>query len=322
LSDAPSPRPVHPVVNGTVRRHRRRAGAPEGSPVVDGKIPYAFDHSAHVRRAQLVSAFEEVASLVSSFAVAEADALVKRLAELEAGRRLSPVEPSELGWGVFRAFGFEYAEVRWTRWIASLLDGTCGKKVSRVTWQALCSAIALASSEDGRHSWLRAGTCALAGDAVMCELAVDDLGRADLVVDHADTITVIENKLDADWHDREDRTQADAYRTMAGRLAELRGRRGYELVLLRNNDRVEAGGWIAVDYSEFARELRAAVREAVPADAPIDRVMEHVPVLATIHAIERDLLGLVPVQVPPTLQPVARCHWLRARLAAYRGRGP
>lgn len=264
--------------------------------------------TARLGRSALVHSIEEIALTLERFAETEVDNLAAKLARIEHERRLSPVDPSAIP-----CFGFETAEIRWTKWLASLLDGTCGKPASQITWRAMCRAIADVA-DDRRAFWIDAGDTLLAAGSVRSELSRGALGRADLVVDHSDAIILIENKLDASWHDGSGDTQAKRYADLAEGLRMERQRRFSELVLLRNNARVSGEGWVVLEYRHLAAALRSCLRDAIQPEMAHAALLDHVPVLVTIKSIEEDLLRLRRDPIPVDLAPVARWHRLRARL--------
>lgn len=191
---------------------------------------------------------------------------------------------------VFRLFNAVHSETNWTPWMASLLRGEAGERCARLSWGALCNAIARRAQKkppvgDGlalADDWSRAINDR---PVVEDELDAGDLGRLDLFISTPRLVAVIENKIDADWHDRPDKKQADQYReyTMARRADRAVG-----LVLLAHRQNIICPpDYIRVDWGDFGRALRLEL-QAVGSVEP----SEIFPLVQTLVAIERDLLGL------------------------------
>src|SRR5213078_242131 len=55
---------------------------------------------------------------------------------------LLPADPLRQTWNVFRMFGIEYKETRWTQWLAAILRHDNGSRCARIAWGAFCDAVA------------------------------------------------------------------------------------------------------------------------------------------------------------------------------------
>jgi hypothetical protein len=284
--------------------------AETGTALIDAIRRVAATVRVSVQEAQLpqvlCAAIERVSATVRERGDASARELLKRIKQA----RLSPYEPFDLHWNPFRLFGVESDEPAWTQWFGALLDPRCGQELARVAWAGLCTAAARSVSvhpfvsRQAAASWqARALKPPMTGQ-VTVEYSTPTLGTPDLVVELNDDVILLENKLWEDWHDWSlDGRQADRYRKIGLRLA---GTRKLHLVLLSARPDLEyvdaespgplkvPRDWLWIPYAELARGLRAAFRSLdIPDLATVW------PILLTIAAIERDVLGLdVPSRDP------------------------
>src|ERR1043166_3918440 len=86
---------------------------------------------------RVTAAIENVAGVTRTHGQASVeDGLARIAAEM-----LAPVDPSLIGWNVFRAFGVESSETAWTKWLAALLSPENGCAPSRLAWRSVCDAV-------------------------------------------------------------------------------------------------------------------------------------------------------------------------------------
>lgn len=216
---------------------------------------------------------------------------------------LRPVDPSELDWDVFGMFEVEDSETDWTLWLAGTLRPESGAALAALTWGALCDAIVDAAREPVPSAptdelatladWRAAAGAPPKPGGVERERAHAEFGRPDLVIDAPGMFVVVENKLDAGWHDS-DEPQAVRYRKFGLRHRRVGQRLG--LVVLVKRDTCELDDrcrdYVRVTYRNLARALRRRLRDALPADAPAAMLLALWPALLTVAAIERHLLGI------------------------------
>lgn len=213
---------------------------------------------------------------------------------------LLPVDPLHQTWNVFRLFGVEYEETRWTQWLAAILRPENGARCSRVAWAAFCDAVARRAAllppagtdniADHGH-WT---TIAAEVPAVEDEVSDGDLGRLDMLFTTTGIVAAVENKLWANWHDGPTAPQADRYREIArNRLAGDTHRR-LGLVLLSQREGLKRGDYppdyVHVRWSDLGQSLRRALRREWSADQ--GTIIELWPIVLTLVSIEQDLLGL------------------------------
>jgi len=251
------------------------------------------------RLARLAVALDKVATVTRT----QGHASVERALDAIAREMIAPVDPSTLTWNAFRFFEVEDAETSWTKWLAALLSPENGGAVSQLAWQSLCDAVTTqhceltATVNEEREVLAHLGTWTAARDSSLLpgsvdrEVHGDELGRPDIVIDAPGLFVVLENKLDAGWHDGEV-PQAVKYRDFG--LQRCTGKQ-LGLVLLTKKDTFEMGphtNWIRILYRDFARAMRRNLRRALTSDTSTEMVMGFVPVLLTVAAIEQDLLGI------------------------------
>ncbi|MCX5748066.1 MAG: hypothetical protein NT062_36870 [Proteobacteria bacterium] len=68
------------------------------------------------------------------------EAEIVRILEQIAEHRLA-VEPFGHPYNVFRLFGVERSETRWTQWVGNLWRRENGERCARITWRAFCDAV-------------------------------------------------------------------------------------------------------------------------------------------------------------------------------------
>lgn len=256
----------------------------------------AHADAAQRDRDRSLEAMRAVGEFTRAHNTEQAERLITKIAE-----RLSPHDPFRQTWSTTRAFGVEDDEVRWTKWLAALLRPANGPRSARVTWTAMCDAIARRVAERP-----------LTGDAPLLdepgwrsmaslEPEVHDevrhpiYGQLDLLAMTSGAVVAIENKLWADWHDSASGKQADRYRALAReRLGDPPTRR-LGLVLLSQRDGLRAGEHYPLDYVHVSwRDVGQALRRALPPAwyADVGTTLEVWPVIQMLVAIERDLLDL------------------------------
>lgn len=262
-------------------------------------------HAARVRvapgrLAQITGALDKVATVTRTCGQASVD----RALDAIASEMIASVDPSMLTWNAFRSFEVEDSETSWTKWLAALLSPENGPDLSRLAWQSLCDAITmqrceLAPTVDQERealadlaAWRAARDSSLFPGSVDREVHGDELGRPDIVIDAPGLFVVLENKLDAGWHDGEV-PQAVKYRDFG--LQRCTGKK-LGLVLLTKRDTFEMGrhcsDWIRILYRDFARALRRNLRRDLGADTSTSAVVRLMPALLTVAAIEQELLGI------------------------------
>lgn len=259
----------------------------------------------------------EFAGIARGQVGAARQALIDEVREWHARYGLGACEPSRLPWEPFGAFAMERDETCWTQWLATLWTRERGEYVARTSWKAFCLAVAEAASAP-----LAPGTRARPGIAGAAEWleAADRLpehvraeegfpgGRFDLVTRERSLLCVIENKIDAGWHDGAI-PQDEKYAARAEQVRLEYGARGTGLVLLASRADADSRGWVHVTYARYCRHLREQVRcRALEARTP-EETFALTPLLFTIAAIERHLLGVASLTEPP---PDATFSTLRA----------
>lgn len=220
---------------------------------------------------------------------------------------IQPVDPSALTWNAFQFFEVTDREIYWTKWLASVLSPENSEMLSQLVWRALCDTVQQGSEpevcDEREHGVLAAlddwstvraplGHGAVARevhDPALGEAGVAEAGRVDIAIETSNMYVVIENKLDASWHDG-DIEQAVKYREFG--LKRLKGRQKLGLVLLTKDPdfTLEAfcRDYVRITYWDLARNLRRGLRQS-PRDVSSPELW---PVLLTIAAIEQDLYGL------------------------------
>lgn len=255
------------------------------------------------RVARVTAALDQLAALTrdhGALAVEAARTAIDR-------RLLRPVDPSELAWDVFRMFEVEDSETAWTLWLASLLrpEPEHGVALAALVWGALCDAIVATAVEPTPSAasdelatladWRAAAGAPPGPGGVERERAHQDYGRPDIMIDAPGLFVVLENKLDAGWHDS-DEPQAVRYRKLGlARRERGRGQRLGLVVLVKPDDFElddRCRDYVRVTYRAVAQALRRRLRRALPPDASVQAVLALCPALVTVAAIERDLLGL------------------------------
>lgn len=246
-----------------------------------------------------VLALDDLADIVRAAAVEMADRLRETLAADRRALEVVPVDPARIGWSPFVFFESEDQETRWTQWLAAVLRPKNGTRVALAAWRGLCAAIAEAcdstppaGGDASADAWRRVG--AELPTSVMHEEVFED-GRLDLVIRAPGFVSIIENKLWADWHDSPKRLQSDAYarRGEAIRAEERADSLGLVLLTCRREmDRRER--WVRLTYARLARHLRRAAQELARGASPTDSQswIELAPLLLTIRDIEHHLLGV------------------------------
>jgi len=259
-------------------------------------------------RNELVRSVSEMAEICRTMG----DRSAAEYLEILRARRIQSVDPSEIDWNVFRLFDIEYAEVRWTQWLASTMRPENGPALAALTWMAFCEAVCLAIvglSPEERASlselasiqdWKKTTQDSTSMRTVEDEAFEGELGRIDIVVETQTLVAVIENKIRAGWHDAEDRErQAVRYRK-AGRRRVLGTTRRLGLVVLTNRDDFvldpEDRDFVLVRYRDLGRILRRHLKKTLRNTASAEELLGLWPALLTLKSIEEDLLGL-PTQV-------------------------
>ena len=221
---------------------------------------------------------------------------------------LTPVDPSALDWSAFRFFEVADREIYWTRWFASILSPTSGA-TSKLVWNAICNSIVEQNTEPTICDEVARGSLATlenwraaAHDSepllnVEREVHDPDLGDSiakqsgfvDIAVQAPTMFVVIENKLDASWHDGQTK-QAKKYRTFG--LKHLESTRKLGLVVLTKQRDFPLDefctDYVRVSYWDLARHLRRGLQRQ---HADTSSIVWW-PALLTIAAIEKDVYGL------------------------------
>lgn len=251
------------------------------------------------RQAKMIAALEHVASVTRDYA---ATAVKHSLAVIDEAL-LRPIDPSEFSWSLFRLFHVSNKETAWTRWIAGILSPELGSKLSVLTWRSFCDAIVRHSAEPipsgatdriaTLADWRAARDVPLSPGSLDSEDVDEQLGRTDISVRASSMFVIIENKLDADWHDGDGEPQAVRYRKIGLKRRTQEQRLG--LVVLTKRDDFELDDrchdYVKITYEDLARALRRNLRSALSEAADTKSVLELWPALLTIAAIEQDLLG-------------------------------
>lgn len=252
------------------------------------------------RRANLRAALGQVSRATQH----HSKGTVRELLEMIEGMMLRPVDPSEIPCNVFRMFEISGSEVAWTKWLAAMLSPEQGSQLSALVWRSLCDAIAEQELEpcpiDRREELASRATWRKLRDApperghVKRERHHVRHGRTDIEVRTPKIFLILENKLDAGWHDSDGGRQLVRYRKIGITGCVQSQRLG--LVVLTKNPKLELGkrceDWLKITYRDLARALRGNLREALGRGASAPRLLDLWPALLTVTAIEQDLLGL------------------------------
>jgi len=216
--------------------------------------------------------------------------------------RLVPLDPMDLQWNIFQLFGVEDNEVRWTQWLAGILRPESGQRLSALSWQALCDALARSGSvnvmepwQEGRlitsDHWKHFGDMELQREAVQPEYEVADLGQADLLIETSGLVLIIENKLWSGWSGE---TQADRYRNIIKEKIEGHSGKSIGLVLLavKPEEYDPPDDYFRLSYQRLALALRRQIRLSHLEAGDTKVLMELWPAFLTVTAIERELLEI------------------------------
>lgn len=249
----------------------------------------------------MIVAVENVASVTRTHGqVSVEDGLAKIAAEM-----LAPVDPSSIGWNAFRAFEVERSETAWTKWLAALLSPENGAALSRLAWRSVCDAVLTQRCDpevcvDEERDvladaavWRHAREQTLVDGSVEREVTDENHGRPDIVIDAPGLFVVLENKLDAGWHDG-DEPQPVQYREFGLKHRAAGQRLGLVLLTKREEFKLEAhcADYVRILYRDVARALRRNLRQALAADASPAALLMLWPALITVTAIEHELLGI------------------------------
>jgi hypothetical protein len=264
----------------------------------------AVRRSRNIDPARAAAAVEEIASVTQHHGEASVE---KALATIR-GAMIKPLDPSALTWNAFRFFEIVDREVYWTKWLASMISPDNGRALSRLVWRAICDSVVEQGCEPAIYNECERDVLATLDDwaaehdqlpykAVGREVHDPDLGeagesragRVDIAIAAANMFVVIENKIDAWWHDGEIK-QAALYRKFG--LKRLKNGQKLGLVLLTKDPDFTleqfCKDYVRITYWDLARNLRRGLRRlAVDASSA-----EWWPALLTIAAIEQDLCGL------------------------------
>lgn len=252
------------------------------------------------QQAKTVAALEHVASVTRGHG---ATAVEHSLAAIDEAL-LRPIDPSEFSWSVFRLFHVSNRETAWTRWIAGILSPELGRELSALAWRSFCDAIVCHSAEPTPcdvtdrlatlADWRAARDVPLSPGSLNSEDADERLGRTDISVRAPSMFAIIENKLDADWHDGNGEPQAVRYRKIGLKRRTQDQRLG--LVVLTKRDDFELDGrcrdYVKITYRDLARALRRNLRSALCEADDAKSALRLWPAFLTVAAIEQDLLGL------------------------------
>lgn len=170
------------------------------------------------RRANLRAALEQV----SQDTRRHSEATVRTLLEVVEGMMLRPADPSEIPWNVFRLFETSGSETAWTKWLAAMLSPEQGSQLSALVWRSLCDAIVQQKRDPcpvnprerlaTRETWCEERNTPLLRGCVSRECHDPKHGRTDIEVRAPGIFLVLENKLDAGWHDGAGDRQPVRYR--------------------------------------------------------------------------------------------------------------
>lgn len=252
------------------------------------------------RQAKTVAALEHVASVTRDHG---ATAVERTLAAIDEAL-LRPIDPSEFSWSVFRLFHVSNRETAWTKWIAGILSPELGPELSALAWRSFCDAIVRHSAEptpcDATDriatlaDWRAARDVRLSPSSLESEDADEQLGRTDISVRAPSMFAIIENKLDANWHDGDGEPQAVRYRKIGLKRRTQDQRLGLVVLTKRDDFELDARcfDYVKITYGDLARALRRNLRPALCEAGDTRSVLRLWPALLTVAAIEQDLLGL------------------------------
>jgi PD-(D/E)XK nuclease superfamily protein len=252
------------------------------------------------QQAKTVAALEHVASITRSHGTSAVERSLAAIGEA----LLRPFDPSEITWNVFRLFDVADKETAWTKWLSGILNPESGPELSALTWRSFCDAITRHADEPipcdsidriaTLADWCAARNVELPAGSVDSEDPDKAFGRTDITVRIPGMFAIIENKLDADWHDGDGEPQAVRYRKIGLKRRTQDQRLG--LVVLTKRDDFELDDrcrdYVKITYADFARALRRNLRTPLRESCSATTVLGLWPVLLTVGAIEQDLLVL------------------------------
>ncbi|MCA9706107.1 MAG: PD-(D/E)XK nuclease family protein [Myxococcales bacterium] len=226
-------------------------------------------------------------------AVAEDD---DRRRALAAARLVEPVDPLSLPWDAFAWLGAASHEIRWTQWLAELLDSRSHAGLGPLCVRALAQAVLTRPEPEPlpgvepmtRDDW-RSLPSRAARLHVWAERSVhSDQGRArpDIVLETSRELVIIEIKLWGDWNDG----QPEQYEGIARRLGD--GRKVGLVHLTNATSSRRTPHWHGLRWRALGQALRRGLRDSMAAGVPPSRAIELMPGLVLVQAIEHHLVGL------------------------------
>jgi hypothetical protein len=266
------------------------------------------------QQAKTAAALEHVASITRSRGTS---AVERSLAAIDEAL-LRPFDPSEITWNVFRLFDIADKETAWTKWISGILSPESGPELSALTWLSFCDAITRHAVEPTPcddtdriatlADWRAVRNVELLAGSVDSEDPDKAFGRTDITIRTPSMFAIIENKLDAGWHDGDGEPQAVRYRKIG--LKRRAGNQHLGLVVLTTRENFELDDrcrdYVKITYADLARAIRHNLRTPLREPCSIRSVLRLWPALLTVAAIEQDLLVL---DIAPQLHAARSRSW-------------
>lgn len=252
------------------------------------------------QQAKTAAALEHVASITQSHG---ASAVERSLAAINEAL-LRPLDPSEITWNVFRLLDVADKETAWTKWLSGLLNPECGPELSALAWRSFCDAITRHAVEPKPCNdtdriatladWRAARNIALPIGSVDSENSDKAFGRTDITACLPGMFAIIENKLDADWHDGDGEPQAVRYRKIGLKRRMPDQRLGLVVLTKRDDFKLDnrCHDYVKITYKDLARAFRRNLRTPLRESSSASTVLELWPALLTVGAIEQELLVL------------------------------
>ncbi|HEX2687077.1 MAG TPA: PD-(D/E)XK nuclease family protein [Kofleriaceae bacterium] len=209
------------------------------------------------RQKETITALEHIASATRTYSAAAIERCLAALNE----SLLQPIDPSDLTWSVFRLFGVSNKETSWTTWLAGILNPDLGSKISALVWRAFCDAVVRHAAEPipwnatdriaTLANWCAARDAALPPSSLDREDADGELGRTDITVRAPGIFAIIENKLDASWHDGDGEPQAVRYRKIGLKRRSQDQRLGLVVLTRREDFELKIDRLLAEAYAKL-----------------------------------------------------------------------
>jgi hypothetical protein len=213
---------------------------------------------------------------------------------------------------IFGGFGVQSKEIRYTQFLASVLDGNQGARSQIVAWTALCELVAqkYRQRQDGHLAklWSHAKSCL--PESVRPEVTIPPPkahssaggkrdARPDILILTEDLHILVELKLGGDWNESKTSHQAHKYETYLNNM-DLHGRtRSLVSIARQRLERKEGSSFLNLTWCEYSTELRRCLRTKSNGIGAHSELPDELGVLLLLGGIERHQVGL---QIPKCLR--------------------